>query len=279
MKKSHIMLAAVSVAALSSVSHAAITAVNTAQDAAWVGTPSYQTGAGPTTDSGGTNNDNDGWGQSGSGVAGNGSLAQAFVVSSAGTLQNFQVVFTGAAETFDVSLYDLGPASSFNSGAGFPSVPAQLNFVPTSSSQSSVDLLSAGDQFVFYGNSGDSLYTLSPSETVNLSANEVYALALDPTGTANVSGSTVSQSPSNTWWVRGGLPSASYSNGEGFNTDSATYAYAYQNFEGHSGPYSSGGRNFDTAVVVATPEPASLSLAAFVVAAGLVRRRSHRAGE
>ena len=97
--------------------------------------------------------------------------------------------------------------------------------------------------------------------------------ALDPLGTSG-GGATTGVSAANTWWVRGGTPDVNFSTGEGWNTDSNGYAYAYQNFEGKAGPYSSGGRNMDAAVTY-TPEPASLAMFG-VAAAGMIgRRRKH----
>ncbi|MGD0745574.1 MAG: PEP-CTERM sorting domain-containing protein [Verrucomicrobiota bacterium] len=226
----------------------------------WVGAPQFLTGAAPTTDSGGTSQDNDNWGGVAGGVNGFGSLAETFVLGQAGQLQNIQMVFAGSPMTFSISLYDLGSALG-----GYPAVPGQMNFVPTTLSRSQVDLLAAGDQFTYYGTSGQTLYTLTTGENVSLLANEVYAIALDPTASA-----------SGTWWVRGGTPSASYSIGEGWNADSATYAYAYQNFEGKAGPYSAGARNFDTAVTVSSvPEPTVMGLMGTGIALGgmLIRRR------
>ncbi|MGA9778940.1 MAG: PEP-CTERM sorting domain-containing protein [Verrucomicrobiia bacterium] len=273
--KSYIKTTVAAAAALAvSMSVQASISTSSSSISSWLGTPAFSTGAAPTTDSGGTSQDNDNWGGNAGGSAGFGSLAETFYLSTGGTLQNFQIVMSGAAVTFDVELYDLGSLGGTANGLGgaaqggvfgpTPVVPSQDNFVPTTLAQSQVNLLSAGDQFVFGGvASGQSLFTLTPTETVTLLPNEVYALALDPT--ANADG---------TWWVRGGTPSASYSVGEGWNTDSATYAYAYQNFEGKSGPYSSGGRNLDTAVTL-VPEPTIMALMGVGVAftGMLIRRR------
>jgi len=228
----------------------------------WIGAPQFLTGAAPTTGSGGTSQDNDNWGSgaANSGANGFGSLAETFYLTQGGQLQNIQLVFAGSAATFTISLYDLGSVSGFGT---YPAVPGQANFVPITMSPSQVDLLAPGDQFTYYGAAGQTLYTLTTDESVNLQANELYAIALDPTASA-----------SGTWWVRGGTPSPSYSIGEGWNTDSSTYAYAYQNFEGKGGPYSSGGRNFDTAVTL-VPEPASMALLGLggLMSAFIIRRR------
>jgi hypothetical protein len=237
----------------------------------WIGAPQFSTGAAPETGSGGSSQDNDSWGGVAAGVNGFGSLAETFYLTPAqltaaggSTLQNIQLVFAGSAATFNIGLYDLGSLSTFNAGTVgvYPAVPGQMNFVPTSLSRSQVDLFAAGDQFTYSGAAGQTLYTLTTDESVNLLANEVYAIALDPTASA-----------SGTWWVRGGVPNVSYSIGEGWNADSSSYAYAYLNFEGKAGPYSSGGRNMDTAVTV--PEPASMTLMGLGTLAGLmfIRRR------
>jgi hypothetical protein len=242
---------------------------------AWIGTTAFQTGPAPTTGNGGTSQAINSWGGSGNGgVSNQGGVAETFTLASGGTLQNFQIVMAGAAATFAVSLYDLGSVGGTANGLGgnaqggifgsYPIVPGQVNFVPTSLARSQVDLLSSGDQFVFGGASGQSLYTLTPTETVNLLPNEVYALALDPT----IVNTT-------TWWVRGGAPAAGF-NGEGWNVDSTTYNYAYQNYAGNAGPYTSGGRNFDTAVTVTSvPEPASMTLLGLGALVGTfaIRRR------
>jgi hypothetical protein len=232
--------------------------VSTSSTSSWLGVPSYQTGAGPTTDSGGTTQDNDSWGGNADGTAGFGALGQAFEVSSSGTLANAQLVMAGAAATFNVELYNLGAASSY---AGYPaaagSAPAitQLNAL-----NGFPNLLAAGDQFVFAGvASGQTLATLTfggADANVQLLAGDLYMLSLDPTANAD-----------STWWARGGTPVSAYNTGEGFNADGVS---GMQNFEGKSSV-----RDFDMAVdVTVVPEPSTMALFSLgALAWASVRRR------
>ncbi|MGA2802055.1 MAG: hypothetical protein ABSE97_06780 [Verrucomicrobiota bacterium] len=244
-------LAVLSALALATSVQASIS-VSTSSSSSWVGTPAFETGAAPETDSGGTINDNENWWASLSGgVNGFGSIAETFYLTAPGQLKNIQMVFAGGTETFSISLYDLGTVSDFSSAAlGTNSYPnssnsdgnnAQANFVPTTSSRSAVDLLNPGDQFTYTTVASDVLYTLTPTETVNLKANEMYAVALDPTDS----------SASGTWWRRGGVESSNplYQFGMAWSQDSATYAYAYQDFAGHNSG-TSGVRNQDMAVCI-----------------------------
>lgn len=266
MKKTILSITSLSVLALAGSVQAGPVGATASSTTAWSsGTIAFETGAAPTTGSGGTSQDNDNWGATGapgSGSGAFGSLAETFTVSTAGTLNSVQVVMAGSSETFDINLYDLGSVASFNAGTAgvYPIVPAQLNFGD--------DLLNTSDQFAYAANTGQNLYTLSlGSEGINLQTGEVYAFTLDPTDS----------SASSVWWVRGGTPNASYGNGEGWNTDSASYGFAYQNFEGKAGPYSSGGRSFDMAVTVSPiPEPTSLALLGMGALAGamVIRRRN-----
>jgi hypothetical protein len=245
---------------------------------AWIGTPSYSTGPAPTTGNGGTSNDNNNW-ASGSGYLGGynsvGGLAQTFYLGTAGYLQNIQMVFTGGTQTFNIELFDLGTLASVTAALGsYPTTPTQMNFVPTSSSVSQVDMLTPGDQFTYTTGASSSDLTLTPSTVadagVYLLANEVYAISVDPTGAAGAA--------ANTWWVRGGTASVvGYQQGMGWGVDSSSYQWAYQDFEGKTGG-TSGIRDFDTAVTVGptevvVPEPTSMMLMGLGVLAILIRRR------
>jgi len=262
MKTSITAAAVLSTLAWASSVEAGPVAASASSTSSWTaGTLAFQTGAAPTTGSGGTSQDNDNWGggAAGSGSGGFGSLAETFTVSTSGALSSIQVVMAGGSENFNIALYDLGTVTAFGT---YPAVPGQANFVPTTSSQSQVDLLNTSDQFAYAANTGQNLYTLTFGENVTLASGELYAFAMDPTDANAAAG---------TWWVRGGTPNASYGNGEGWNTDSSSYAYAYQNFEGKSGPYSSGGRSFDMAVTeTAVPEPSTLAFTSLGSLASLI---------
>jgi hypothetical protein len=238
-----------------------ITETQSSTVSSWAGTPVYQTGATPEGGSGGTTQDNDGWGQSGSGTGGNGSLGQAFEVTSPGVLTSVQMIMAGTIGTFNVELYDLGSASSL----GFP--PTYGATTPTPITQINYpigpNLLQAGDSFTPAGGwASQELVTLTfggADANVSLVTGEVYMLAIDPTFSAG-----------STWWDRGGNPVAAYDTGEGMNTDSASYAEAYQDFESKGTI-----RDFDTAVdVSAVPEPSTIALGVMGACSFLLRRRS-----
>ncbi len=226
----------------------------------WGGTPVYQTGATPESDSGGSTHDVSNWGQAVSGVNGNGSIGQDFEVTSAGTLTGAQLVMAGATGTFSVELYDLGSASSlgwppvYNSGGTpVPSATSQLN--------AGGNKLSTGDNFTTTAMASETLITLTfggADANVTLSPGEVYMLALDPWANVNRSG---------TWWSRGGNPVAAYDTGEGMDTDSASYAFAYQALGGRSTI-----RDLDTAIDV-VPEPSTIALGVIGASSLLLRRR------
>lgn len=231
--------------------------VSTSSTSSWVGSPVYETGGAPTTGSGGTSQDNDSWGGNANGTAGFGALAQAFEVTSSGTLSTAQLVMAGAPATFNVELYNLGTApANFPSATvgGAPTI-TQLNNVGGAGSP---NLLASGDQFAFAGTGSTTLATLTfggADANVELDPGNVYVLSLDPT--ANADG---------TWWVRGGVPVAGYNTGEGFNADGVA---GLQNFEGKSSI-----RDFDLGMTtVPLPEPNTFALMGVgSLAWGFVRR-------
>ncbi len=253
MKTKTLMSGAIVTLALAATTQAQNITQSTSSTASWVGTPSQQTGAAPTTDNGGTTQDNNSWGGNLGGTGNFGTLAQSFELGSAGTLQNVQMVFAGSPATFNVELYDLGAYP-----AGYPSVPQQIN--------PSGNLLQPGDSFAFGGiASGQTLVTLTfggLDANVSLQANELYLLALDPTANAD-----------NTWWARGGVPTLGGLSGSGlgYNADGGSGSLALQNFESKTSI-----RDFDMAVTVtATPEPSSIALLGLGALAGVsaIRRR------
>jgi len=248
--------------------------VSTSTDGSWLGAPVYQTGPAPTTGNGGTSQDNDNWGGNANGLNGLGALAMTFEVGQAGTLGGAQLVMAGAAQTFNIELYDMGPASAI----GYPGSTVgswyikQINGlgganadIQTASSTSPFapdpDLLQAGDQATYPGvATGQNLWVMNfagADASVSLVPGEIYLLSLDPTTNAD-----------GTWWVRGGVPT-SIDSGEALVADGSQ---GMQNFEGKSNP--SGLREMDLAVTV--PEPASISLIA-LAGLGLLKRNRRTA--
>jgi hypothetical protein len=253
--------AAIAVMGLSLSAQAQNIVVSTAAATSWPVSPLvYQTGAGPTTDSGGTTNDNDSWGGNADGVNGFGALAQIFEPTASGTLATAQLTMAGSAQTFGVELYNLGtPPAGYQAASGSAPTITQLNDVGGTSYP---NLLASGDQVAYPGvASGENVMTLTfqnADANVPLIAGDLYALSLDPTSNAD-----------GTWWQRGGLPSANYNTGEGLNADGVD---GLQNFEGKTSV-----RDFDLGITeTAVPEPASIGLIG-MACVGLVSRRRHRA--
>jgi hypothetical protein len=261
------------------LSHAALANIvtSTSGTSAWVGTPVFQTGAGPLTDSGGTTSDNDSWGGNANGANGFGALQETFEVTQTGNLGAAELVMAGGAATFNVELYDLGtpPAgyqSAPNSGANITQInnlpdspPSTLTQITSSGASgtynvATTNLLASGDTATFNGTSNpQALWILSfqgADASISLSPNTLYILSLDPTANAD-----------NTWWERGGVPVTAYNTGEAMNEDGVAQM---QNFENKSSV-----RDFDTAVVV--PEPATLGLLAVGAVGLMARRRAKKA--
>ena len=133
------VLAAAAVAALglSQQVQANIVADTTITSTAnWAGSPVSETGAQPTTGSGGTSQDNNNWGGNANGLNGFGALAQAFEVTTSGTLATAQLVMAGSPATFNVELYNFGPApSGYQAAPGNAPFITQINGVGNATSQ------------------------------------------------------------------------------------------------------------------------------------------------
>jgi len=269
------VLAASAVAALglSQAAQASLVATTSASTA-WIGTPVFETGPAPTTGSGGTTNDTNSWGGTGTGYGfnGQGSVGELFEVSQGGTLSSIQMNFAGGpvspatSVVYNIELYDLGAVPSGYPGTVGGAAPiTSLQDVGSGSvsinggtATPAPDLLTSGDQFSFFGTATSQVISLTPSgadASVSLVTGELYLLAVDP-----VSNSAAA----NSWWQRGGVPVAGYNTGEGVNSDGNE---AYQQFESKSSI-----RDFDSAVTVTVPEPASVGLMA-VAGLGIMARR------
>jgi hypothetical protein len=271
MKKSAVFTAVATIALLGGLTHRAqgqastssynyVTESQTAT-LAWSGNPVYQTGTTPESGSGGSTHDVSGWGSTPSGVNGDGSIGQVFEVTSAGTLTSAQVVMAGGTGGFYVELYSLGSAASVGFPPVYNSAGSGATTPPITQMNIGNNLLSSQDSFNTTAMAGEELITLTfggSDASIMLVPGQVYMLALDPT--ANVS-------RSGTWWSRGGNPVAAYDTGEAMDTDSTSYAFAYQDLGGRTSI-----RDLDTAIDV-IPEPSTIALGVIGASSLLLRRR------
>jgi hypothetical protein len=255
----HATLAALAAIGLSLPAQAQIVESQTSTVSSWAGTPAFETGSAPTTGSGGTTADNDSWGGNANGTAGFGALAEAFEVTSTGTLTSAQLVTSGGTATFNVELYNLGPASGFPGYQAAPGNPATISQINSVGGVNSPNLLAAGDQATYTASAGNELVTLTfggADASVQLLSGNIYVLSLDPT--ANADG---------TWWLRGGVPVAGFNTGEGLNADGVNGLGV---FEGKTSV-----RDLDLAVnVTSVPEPSTIALGVIGASSFLFRRRS-----
>jgi hypothetical protein len=216
----------------------------------WIGTPNFATYANPTP----LNNPNGAFsaeGNYGTGGSGTfGGLAQGFYLTAGGTLDNIQLSLAGAANTFNVFLYDFGPFSSYVQGTG-----ATVN--PVSNGGSAANLFTPGLQFVYNGGAGGALniakLQFSGGDAVSLLANEYYVLAIEPTTAA-----------ASQWSRGGGSTTGLY--GQGYRLNQFTAA------PGQYGAINGGVREFGLAVTV--PEPSAIALLGLGLAGLLIRRKA-----
>jgi hypothetical protein len=216
----------------------------------WIGTPSFNTYANPTP----LNNPNGAYSVEGNygtgGSGGFGGLAQGFRLTSGGTLDNIQISLAGAANTFNVFLYDFGPFSSYVQAGSATVWPAAIG-------GTAVNLLSSGLSFTYNGGAGGALniakVQFSGADAVSLLANEYYVFAIEPTTSAA------------TQWSRGG-GSTTGLYGQGYRLNQFTAA------PGQYGAINGGVREFGLAVTV--PEPSTFAFLGLGLAALLIRRKA-----
>jgi hypothetical protein len=210
----------------------------------WIGSPTFMTVTSPTLGTSAEGN----YGSGGSGSRGG--LAQSFVNTTAGTLNNIQLSVGGTAGAgFNIFLYDLGSASGYTPATSATFSPGSLT-----------DLLSAGAGFSYAGGGGGAQSVLqlsfSGADAVSLSANEVYGFTIEPTTAAAMT------------WYRGGA--TAFTGGQ---------AYRLGQFSaGNYGAINGGIREFDFALTVTpVPEPATMALVGFSALVGscILRRRKN----
>lgn len=217
----------------------------------WLGTPTFDSYPNPNP----FNNPNGAFsaeGNYGSGGSGGfGGLAQGFTLTSGGSLSSVQIGLSGAANTFNIFLYDFGTFSSYTQGGS-----ATVN--PVSNGGTAADLLSSGLSFTYNGGAAGALnvaqLTFSGADSVTLNSGEYYVLAIEPTTSAA------------TQWSRGGATTSTFGQ-----------AYRLNQFSGAPGQYGAingGVREFGLAVTL-VPEPATLTLFGFGALAAVfaIRRR------
>jgi len=176
------------------------------------------------------------------GVAGFGGLAQGFTNSTTGFLNNIQLTMSGAAQTFNLFLYDFGTFSSYVQGTGATYTPG-------------TSLLSSGLQFTYSGGASGALNVMQLTfsgldAAVTLTTGREYILAIEPTA-APVS-----------FWSRGG------------GTTTGLYGQGYRDAGANYGAINGALREFGLAVdVEPVPEPSSLALLGVASVALFVARR------
>jgi len=207
----------------------------------WLGTPTYVTYANPNP----LNNPNGAFVSEGN--WGSGGLAQGFTLSTGGTLSDIQVTLAGVARTFNIFLYDLGPASGYVQNGSATFTPGTTLF-SSMSLQVTYNAGAGGAQNVMQ-------MTFSGADAVSLLPNQYYAFVMQPTTPIS----------NDTFWTRGGA-----------TPNPGGQAYRLGQFSaGQYGALNGGVREMGFAVTV-VPEPSTVALTGLALS-GLFMMRRRRA--
>jgi hypothetical protein len=192
-----------------------------------------------------------------------GLMAETFTPSSGFTLGSFDILLgvnNITSSTYQIDLYDLGPAGSVSASS------STATYDPSTSSPSTLKL-DFSDTVTFAGSSGGEVqgtFTLATQDQAALAANEEYALEIWTPSADGASGVT--------WYRNGGSPvdpgGQMFSSADAINNARATLA---GNGQAGGAPRIGGLALY----AVAVPEPTTMTLAGLALVAGAwsARRR------